>query len=313
MNLEKRNVTLFGAAACVLIAAGWVGFSFVAKSPSIVSRGEESGEISRKTKLDRDRSGTREMLGAREALEKKRGEGMTNREVRWIAEDFLALGLDKENDGGTSAEGYLAMRRTRGEWFVKAMEEAYSLTKEQSAEARESIRVMEDEAFSKLQEYLGGIKPFEHEGKKYMIISGDELRKFTDAKLWLDTEGYQPWKLSTLSEEQAALTWQKESEASGGSSSWQDFISKGAFTFTKVSENELSLRASFEIPLLFSREILNGGRLVPFSVDQFQRIIPLSETGAMETLRMLHPSQLKYVLLRHPDMAGKILQQLDGT
>ena len=175
MNPRKRNATLFGAVACVLIAAGWVGFSFVGKSPSIASRGEESGEISRKTKLDRDRSATREMLGARETLEKKREEGMTDREVRWIIEDFLALGLNKENDGGTSAEGHLAMRRKRGEWFLKAVEEAYSLTKEQSAEARESIRAMEDEAFSKLKEYLGGIKPFEHEGKKYMIISGHEL------------------------------------------------------------------------------------------------------------------------------------------
>ncbi len=289
----------------MLIAVGWVGLSLVRKTASASGEREVVEGISRKTKLDRDRSGKRETPGAREELHEKREEGMTDREVRWIAEDFLALGLDQDHPGGMTGPDYLAARRRRGEWFAKAVEQAYSLSNEQSAEMRESIRAMEDGEYVKLREYLDGRKSFEHEGRQYMVVSAGELRKFSDAEQWLGTEGYQPWNLCTLTPEQTELTWQAESGSKRDEMnfdlSFKDLLPDGS---VEIGEAEFSSKRQVE---------LEGGRFVPYSSSQLADILGALEKQSPGAINSLHPSQLKYILLRNPELALKILGDLSDA
>ena len=258
------------------------------------------GEVSRKTKLDRKREGRGERMEAKEAFDSKRKAGMSDREVGWIIRDFLTLGLDGGEGGTSTTEEYLALRRKRGEWFLKAIEDAFSLSKEQMEEARISIREMEDRDFVKLSEYLKDKKPFVHEGRQYMIISGHELNKFTDPEMWLEEDGYQPWNLCGMSAEQEELTWKAQVEPEVGDALitgeslnvlWKDV--GGETGFFPVTERR--------------NDFLRMGRWIPYGPGQDV----FYEKSEYDFLQKLHPGQLMVGLLLKPGEAVKIADFLE--
>ncbi len=300
---------LIVAGACALIAAGWVGFSGVAGiEPG--RAGEIDGGVALKTKLHRERVRRGEQLGAREALSKKRKEGMTDREVGWIVRDFLALGLDAVDGGTSTPEVHLDLRRKRGEWFLKAIGEAFSLSGEQIEEARISIRAMEDAEFAELSEYLRGKKPFTHEGKQYMIVSGHELNKFAEPSIWLDQDGYQPWNLCGLSAEQSEVTWQSETEASEGeprptrvefTRAWKDMATEGGGGGQLIHD----VREHY---------LLEGARIIPFGFAQIRPVFDaLASERPISALNLLHPAQLRLALLHSPGRAEEIFTELNRS
>ena len=112
----------------------------------------------------------------------RKKQGLTDREIGWIVEDFQNAGLDLGIRAAPQEE-YLAQRRAQDRWYRDALVEAWSLTPEQSAQVTAKLAELYDQAKADFIEALAaGPQPVEINGQWYIITSAEPIHRLIDAK-----------------------------------------------------------------------------------------------------------------------------------
>ena len=273
-----------------------------------------AGEGMRTKVRERDGAEGRVVGNLAEEYTMKAKRGMTVNEVRWVVEDFVALGLNVDYPENHTAEGYLALRKAREDWYLGALVSGLRLTKEQEAAARKAMGVLGEKDFTELQEYLAGVKSFEHEGQEMKVVDGSRVRKLMDAGEWMKEEGYRPWNLCELSGEQEAVTWKVADGATGeagGEGQLEGFL---GFGFYKGVGGEARAIEGFSYdpfePVgweFFGK----AGLIFPLSAEQIKRVGETDFASDLELVMLLQPEQLKVLLLLSDRTWRELLAQFE--
>lgn len=272
----------------------------------------EMSEESSKTSASRREGGPgREAVSVAEEYLRKTVRGMTETEVRWVVQDFLTLGLDLEYPEDTTAEGFLALRKARERWYLGALVSGLRLTKEQESDARERMKALQDKRYLEYVKYIDGLQAFEHEGKKMIIIDGGKARALTDADRWLKEEGYRPWELCQLREDQLSLTRfhsenQEKADSGGAEDNAVNPKLPNELVVHGVNNDGLAAMGFGSVDSFF-----------PFSRNQVNMLlgkerVPVSPS-VLEQVKVMHSEQLKMFLLFNPQVAKKLINALEAV
>lgn len=131
----------------------------------------------------------------------RKKQGLTDREIGWIVEDFQNAGLDLGIRAAPQEE-YLAQRRAQDRWYRDALVDAWSLTPAQSAQVTAKLAELYDRAKADFIEALAaGPQPVEINGQWYIITSAEPIHRLIDANRRLDDANspYMPWNLGRFS------------------------------------------------------------------------------------------------------------------
>jgi hypothetical protein len=229
----------------------------------------------------------------------RRAQGLTEREIGWIVEDFQSAGLDL-GIRVAPKEAYLAQRKAQDRWYHAALVEAWSLTPGQSAQVATKLAELYDQAKADFIEALtAGPRPFEHNGKWYNITSADPIHRLIDANSrFLDPAGpFLPWNLCKMANELH--------------SNPIDIKIRG---IPEVTDDNLELATPYRIAPA-APSLVTVDRLLPQSTamptEEPIQVLP-EDRGMLAQLRKLHPVQLKLLLLIAPEKVREIRNALDA-
>lgn len=112
----------------------------------------------------------------------RRKQGLSDREIGWIIEDFQFAGLDQGIRTATP-EDYLKQRKQQDRWYRDLMAEAWALSPAQTtamtAKLDELFKQAEVEFTKQLAEASA---PIEQNGKWYRIVSSQPIHRLIDFK-----------------------------------------------------------------------------------------------------------------------------------
>lgn len=131
--------------------------------------------------------------------------GTSERELGWMVEDFKNAGLDLGLRAATIEE-FLAQRKSQHRWYLDALAEGLSLSRDQERQA--SIKLGESfqqasEEFRK--EIEANAKPVETDGKRYAIVGTEPIHRLISPARWLENDAFAPARLSELNPSQRKL------------------------------------------------------------------------------------------------------------
>jgi hypothetical protein len=127
----------------------------------------------------------------------RKKQGLTDREIGWIVEDFQSAGLDLGIRAAPQEE-YLAQRRAQDRWYRDALVEAWALTPDQSTQVTAKLAELYDQAKADFIEALAaGPQPVEVNGQWYIITSAEPIHRLIDANRRLEDANspFMPWNL----------------------------------------------------------------------------------------------------------------------
>lgn len=277
--------------------------------------------------------------------------GMTAQEVRWIVEDFQRAGLDdgpgsilsktellvnnpsRVIDGKINAAMAAQLRtaslecaRLQREWYGNALADGLMLDPAQKRVLKERLGAAlakDQEQFENkvkafamfveaaasgdsglTQEIIGEIERLsDGEQVSYGFFEGSIYLRFLAARTWLEAEHYAPWNLCALTERQREIF----------------FAGKSPEPLGQVAAGDGSdedPQPWYELALAASGGPIGGDGGVSFdSVYPFTEDQKLSLKGG-EPLELeqgvMHPSQLKVLLLLRPELAAQLSEKLDS-
>ena len=318
MVLKKFAVkpALLGV-VCLVGALVLVWFSPKEGVMGLLGRGEGGSGSDRdvRTKVwDRSNGSDGETGSLAEEYEANAERGMTENEVRWVVEDFVALGLGVDYPEEMTAEGYVALRKAREDWYLGALVSGLRLNKEQEVNAREAMGVLRERDYAKFLEFLGGVKSFEHEGQEMKVFDGSKAARLTNAGEWMKEEGYRPWNLCELSGEQEAVTWKVADGATGEAGGEGQLKGFPGFGFYKGVGGEAKAIDGFSYDPFESvgwEFFGKAGLIFPLSAEQIKRVGETDFASELELVMLLQPEQLKVLLLLSDRTARELTAQLE--
>jgi hypothetical protein len=149
---------------------------------------------------------------------------MTEQEVRWMLEDFEAAGLDRYEEAFSDFEVAKVLRKKHEEWYLTALSEGLSLTREQKEGAQAKLTAL----FSRDLQIIAGLG--QQSSNTSEVIGDETLSKENVYKFKLrfgcfllgSGSACAPWNLVDLTETQTSLTlkfwrseeWKQEKENS---------------------------------------------------------------------------------------------------
>jgi hypothetical protein len=149
--------------------------------------------------------------------------GMTEQEVRWMIEDFEAAGLDRYEEALSDFEVAKVLRKKHEEWYLTALGEGLSLTREQKEGAQAKLAAL----FSRDLQIIAGLG--QQSSNASEVIGDETLPKENVFKFKLrfgcfllgSGSACAPWNLADLTEAQTSLTlkfwrieeWKREKES----------------------------------------------------------------------------------------------------
>lgn len=299
---------------CCLLGAFWLALiSPPNKTAGFLSMpdGKVSEESSKTSARRREGGSGSETVSLAQEYLSKTQRGMTETEVRWVVQDFLARGLDVEYPEDTTAEGFLALRKAREQWYLGALVSGLRLTIEQESEARERMKVLRDMDYLEYLKYIDGLKPFEQGGKKMLMIEGGKAITLTDANQWLNQEGYRPWELCQLREDQLSLTrFHSQNQEKADSQGAEDHVMN-----PKLPEELADHGLNY-----YALGMMGFGAVDSFfPLSRNQVSVLLSEEsnqashGHLEWVKVMHSEQLKMFLLFNPQVTKKLINALEAV
>lgn len=307
MHQEIRNtIAWLLSATFVIVTAIWQ--AQVAARRDLEARRQTLPPPSKTKRTDRSDGGPRSSDPVADYLARCQ-KGLTDQEIAWIASDFQNTGLDHP-PGAATAQDYLSYRRAQHRWYCGALADALHLTPGQAAQAAAKLAGFYQTAAQSYLAMLNSLKPITGpDGKQYLIAGADTFNSVISARDWIERAdgAFAPWNLCALTPEQEKLTWQelwsRQHDPSGGSPiSPSRPTSDGRVSFlsptTTTSDRKLPAEfglANAVFPFLSSQEFIVPG-------DSFAETDHL----LIANVRVLHPAQLKMVLLFNPKMTGKI-------
>jgi hypothetical protein len=227
--------------------------------------------------------------------------GLTDREIGWIVEDFKTAGLDLGVRVATQEE-YLAQRRAQDRWYHDALVEAWSLTPEQSTQVKAKLAELFDQAKSDfIQALAGGPQPFKHNGQWFTVTGTEPIHRLLDANLRIqDSVGrYLPSNLCAMNIP-------------------ADKPRKIDLKITGIPEQDYK-SVTFPEPIQIATaepNMITVDLVLPKPTPQAKAASTTQtapERDMLTSLRKLHPAQLKILLLIDPDKAKTIETALGIT
>jgi hypothetical protein len=239
--------------------------------------------------------------------------GMTEQEVRWVIEDFQNAGLD-QGLSSASAEGFIRLRKAQHAWYLDLLADGLRLDSEQRRMAKEKLAGLLEEAEAGFEKDLSeqASEPIEQNGRRVQVVDGAVISRLIDSKQWLTDEGYAPWELCELTEEQKRVTYlgyliyyPEESRP------WFSPDGFGRTDPTDEHEGNIGDFSTGHAP-----DIGEASAIFPFySLQGF--IGGPEEEGRLVSLgrqaTRCHPDQLKTLLLVKPEIASRLLGALDAS
>ena len=239
--------------------------------------------------------------------------GMTEREVRWVIEDFQKAGL-AQGVRGASSEEFIRQRKAQHTWYLDLLADGLRLDPEQRRAAREKLTGLLEEAVAGFQKDLSeqASEPIEQDGRRLQVVSSEVIAKLINADQWLADERYAPWELCDLTKEQLSVTWRPilagmkkndstEAEAGG----WLD-VPATSVIFEEGKEPVIPdslFPAGFRE---FTAYLKDAGSVFPVAAVPIPAG-PVHEPPLIKELRGYHPSQLKTLLLLQPELAEDVI------
>lgn len=269
------------------------------------TKGRESGD-----------GASREVRSVAEEYLMKAERGMTEDEVRWVVEDFVALGLDVEYPEDKTAEGYLALRKARENWYLAALVSGLRLTDEQEREARKRMGVLREKDYAEFVEYLDGLKSFEHEGEEMKVFDGGKARALMDADIWMNHESHSPGELCLLSKDQLEVTRFRNlnpDDAEG----FKDWLVGAAEAEDDSVDSKLSEELEYDVRNMYALGILGWASvdsIFPLTRKQAEMLLGEGKVQPPKDfskwVMVLQPEQLKMYVLCHPEVVEEIAKEL---
>ncbi len=235
----------------------------------------------------------------------RKKQGLTDREIGWIVEDFQNAGLDLGIRAATKEE-YLAQRRAQDRWYRDALVDAWSLTPEQSAQVTAKLAELYDRAKADFIEALAaGPQPVEVNGQWYIVTSAEPIHRLIDAnsRLGPTNDAFKPWDLCKLTPEQNPI--QEDKRIDTLITGVPEEIHEGVLVAEPFESNRPLDWRLFSVNLLLPRSALSSDE------KPIQPASPQND-GLLSQLRKLHPAQLKLLLLVAPDLSKEIQAALDA-
>ncbi len=227
--------------------------------------------------------------------------GITREEIGWILDDFKAAQIDSTGQAVTR-DACLALRKSQQRWYHDALVEALSLDRVQSGQTMQRLNQNLAQAASIFIESLNRSQhPLSAEETCIDTFETETIREFISADHWMfdSTMPAQPWDLCTLTPEQERITWMHW---------YQTKSAPNSLLSEPNSINTLSVRC------LAPASLMPANMIFPFLTNQIFKeasnpLETLSDESASELIAqicVLHPAQLKILLLLKPAMAPQI-------
>ena len=117
--------------------------------------------------------------------------GMTEREVRWIIEDFQKAGL-AQGLGNSTPEEFIRQRKVQHAWYLDLLAEGLRLDHEQRRTASGKLAGLLEEAGTDFQKRLSEqtSEPAEQDDGRAQVVGGEVIGRSIDAEQWLTDERY---------------------------------------------------------------------------------------------------------------------------
>jgi hypothetical protein len=220
--------------------------------------------------------------------------GLTEREIRWIIQDFKNAGLDL-GIREVSPETCFALRKAQHRWYRSALVDGLRLSPEQSGQVTENLAMYLQQAETDLTQ-----NP-----------TAEAMAEFVSTKDWLgdDAPVLEPWTLCTLTPEQQTITQPSiRADASGYSLTAvrTPFATFQTFHFQKSTPPPQFISACRVFPFTRQQAFTSPPNPLDTRTDQ-------SAETLVSQVRCLHPGQFKILLLFEPAMATQIQQALEIT
>lgn len=259
--------------------------------------------------------------------------GLTDQKIGWIIEDFQNAGLDVGMAGRMTQKEIFAFRNAQHRWYNDALVDGLRLNSEQSAEVTEKLGELFDSAKADYIEATGGPQFAEINGI-WKDTNGGLIADFTSASVWLKNKSdpldapatnhsYQPWNLCSLTPDQEEITWKRWLKIAWNETARDQEKSSpppDAETIKKrgIPEFLLPDPSNSRKDYLIKTDFIVANFIFPFlSLQKFPYTgdDPFDKSGwpLLAKVRLLHPAQLKILLLIWPESAGIIQQALDAA
>jgi hypothetical protein len=225
--------------------------------------------------------------------------GLSDQEIRWIAQDFRNAGLDRSTDAIATGEEAFVVRSAQERWYLSSLVDALGLTPQQSTEAAAKLA-----EFTRQRKvcFFANI----HDWGSYKT---DLFVKGATVNLEL-----MPWKLCDLDPEQEKITAKRYFDvrdlsipiqtAPQGTPDFQ--IKYPSYPVNLMPGAVLLIGNDFEIANIFM-PLLSSQKL---NIQCL--ILHDSEPEWLDKIRKLHPAQLKIMMLLSPQIAEKLLNNLEA-
>lgn len=253
--------------------------------------------------------------------------GMTAQEVRWIVEDFQNAGLD--HGPGSLASVYermkmnppheetlesLAIRlgKRQRAWYAEAVQGALKLDSSQRSHLIQNLeKALEEDRgaclalrVQHLQTREAGVDP---------EWAGIEFSFLARPASWLLSESYRPEKLVELSEAQKQISWFNNWVGESREGEVKPFPASSEVRMVDVAGfrwrnpvGKTSPEGTWFVTQDYLQATAGLASLIALTKDQNYR-----GGGVVELAKVLHPAQLKVLLLLDPDAADEFLRVLD--
>ena len=227
--------------------------------------------------------------------------GLTDREIGWIIEDFKTAGLDL-GVRVASQDEYLAQRQAQDRWYRDALVEAWSFTPEQAAQITAKLTELFDQEKADFIEALAaGPKPFKHNGQWFTVTSAEPIHRLIDADRRLqDAVGrYLPANLCKMREPSDRLR-NIDIKITG--------IPEQTYENTTLAE---PIQIATAVPSMITVDLVLPKITALPEIETTPEAAP--EPGILPQLRKLHPAQLKLLLLIDPNRTREVESALGST
>ena len=322
----KTKLTWLAGCLCLAVAL-WIGTDVSGGGYSGQSPMALNWRVTKPYPRDRDPRMEKRAKDPREEFEAARKRGLTEEEVRWVVEDFVAMNLNpKSPDRTADLEDAREEWKRREQWYLDTLVSGFGLSEEQKKQAAARLRELGEREFSGYQEFLVNRESLIGQSSGEGGVDRWTLMEIFGADGWFGDDASAPWNLCDLDEEQKKIIGYADGEGRWG------WISGGKMTkdfgtderYENLDDQQTSLNGF----------INPAGRFFPLSIDQVDRIRSanvihvdqlnqggriieidpeirlVSRLGILPYAKLLSEPQLRTYLLFRPDMAVHLSEEL---
>ena len=322
----KTKLTWLAGCLCLAVAL-WIGTDVPGGGYSGQSPMALNWRVTKPYPRDRDPRMEKRAKDPREEFEAARKRGLTEEEVRWVVEDFVAMNLNpKSPDRTADLEDAREEWKRREQWYLDTLVSGFGLSEEQKKQAAGRLRELGEKEFSGYQEFLANRESLIEQASREGKIARWALLENLGTYGWFLGESRSPWNLCDLDEEQKKITGYADGEGKWvwipGGEMTNDFGTDERYENLddqQTSQNGFINPAGWIYPLSMGQvDRIRSANVVHVDhVNQGDRVIGIkpeiklvSRLGILPYAKLLSEPQLRTYLLLRPEMAVHLSEEL---